>query len=116
MLGFSEGMGSSLFSWGVSELLGSHIQNGEGVQLRACGLKGKTGGPWARGFRRHATLWMSYVRVLAASLKTAHQGWGVMSTVVGATKIACHNILQQIHQIGTAGVVHTSLSGVKSYD
>jgi hypothetical protein len=65
--------------------------------------------------------------------------------VVGATKIACHTekgggrrgmkvslkqfkeiffffpifpffINKQNHQIGTAGVVHTSLLGVKSYD
>jgi len=37
-------------------------------------------------------LQMIFRSVLAVSIKTAYQGWRVLSSVVGAIKIACHII------------------------
>jgi len=69
---------------------------------------------WVRGFGRHVTLRMSYEKSSLFRQRPPIREGDLRYAVAGATKIACHNLF--IHQIGTAGVVHTSLSGVKSYD
>jgi len=58
------------------------------------------------------------IEKLAVSIKTVSKGAMIeeAQVKVSARKIACHNNNNTTQRIETAGVVHTSLSGVKSYD